>query len=323
VTGHVYVSRQLTDATMGALHALGVPVSVHKDSERPPTREQLLTDVRGAQALLTLLTERVDEEVLDAAGGDLRIVANYAVGYDNIDVAAARARGVAVTNTPGVLDEATADIAFALILATTRRVVEADRFIRSGREWIWGPRFFVGLDLSAGATIGIVGLGSIGMAVARRAHAFNMRILATGRRAHSDEARSYGVRAADLPTLLEESDIVTLHCPLTPQTRHLIGAEQLRAMKSTSVLVNTARGPIVDEAALVDALSRAVIAGAGLDVYEREPDLHPGLYELDNVVLLPHIGSAGDATRDAMGKLAVDNIRAVLRGDPPLTPVRE
>jgi lactate dehydrogenase-like 2-hydroxyacid dehydrogenase len=245
------------------------------------------------------------------------------VGYDNIDVAAARARGVAVTNTPGVLDEATADIAFALILATTRRVVEADRFIRSGREWIWGPRFFVGLDLSAGATIGIVGLGSIGMAVARRAHAFNMRILATGRRAHSDEARSYGVRAVDLPTLLEESDIVTLHCPLTPQTRHLIGAEQLRAMKSTSVLVNTARGPIVDEAALVDALSRAVIAGAGLDVYEREPDLHPGLYELDNVVLLPHIGSAGDATRDAMGKLAIDNIRAVLRGDPPLTPVRE
>jgi lactate dehydrogenase-like 2-hydroxyacid dehydrogenase len=318
---HVYLSRQLTPGAMAAARSLGLPLVVHDDPDRPPSREQLLAGVRGAAALITLLTERVDEEVLDAAGSSLRIVANCAVGYDNVSVPAALSRGIVVTNTPGVLDEATADCAFGLILGTARRLVEADRFMRSGADWIWGPQFFVGLDLSAGATLGIVGLGRIGMAVARRAAAFNMRILATGRRAASEEAAAYGVEAADLQRLIEESDVVTLHCPLTPQTHHLIGAEQLAAMKPTSILVNTARGPIVDEAALVDALRGGVIAGAGLDVYEDEPRVHPGLRELDNVVLLPHIGSAGRATRDAMGRLAVDNVRAVLAGEPPLTPV--
>ncbi|GAA3160086.1 D-glycerate dehydrogenase [Blastococcus jejuensis] len=319
--GHLYLSRELTDGAMAAVRSLGVPVVVHDDPDRPPAREQLLADVRGASALITLLTERVDGEVLDAAGSDLRIVANCAVGYDNVDVAAARARGVVVTNTPGVLDEATADVAFGLVLATSRRLVEADRFVRSGADWIWGPRLFVGLDVSAGATLGIVGLGRIGMAVARRAAAFGMRILATGSRATSDEAAGYGVEAADLDRLLAESDVVTLHCPLTPETRHLIGAEQLAAMKPTALLVNTARGPIVDEAALADALARGVIAGAGLDVYEDEPRVHPGLLGRDDVVLLPHIASAGEATRDAMGRLAVENVRAVLAGEPPRTPV--
>ncbi len=318
---HVYLSRQLTPAAMAAAGSLGLPLIVHEDPDRPPSREQLLHGVRGATALITLLTERIDEEVLDAAGSQLRVVANCAVGYDNISVPAARSRGVVVSNTPGVLDEATADCAFGLVLATARRLVEGDRFIRSGADWIWGPQSFVGLDVSAGATLGIVGLGRIGMAVARRAAAFNMRIIATGSRATSDEAASYGVQAVDLQQLLAESDVITLHCPLTPATHHLIGDEELALMKPTAILVNTARGPIVDEAALVAALKGGVIAAAGLDVYEEEPRLHPDLRHLENVVLLPHIGSAGQATRDAMGRLAVDNVRAVLAGDPPLTPV--
>lgn len=318
---HVYLSRELTPDAMDAVRSLGLPLVVHDDPDRPPSRERLLDDVRGATALITLLTERVDAELLDAAGPQLRIVANCAVGYDNVSVDAATARGAVVTNTPGVLDEATADVAFGLVLATARRLVEADRFMRTGAEWIWGPQFFVGLDVSAGATLGIVGLGRIGTAVARRAAAFGMRILATGSRASSAEARALGVQPAELPRLLAESDVVTLHCPLTARTRHLIGAEQLAAMKPTAILVNTARGPIVDEAALVQALERGVIAGAGLDVYEDEPHPHPGLRVLDTVVLLPHIASAGRSTRDAMGKLAVDNVRAVLGGGPPLTPV--
>ena len=318
---HVYVSRELTDGAMAALRSLDLPLVVHDDPDRPPSRDQLLAGVRGAAALVTLLTDRIDDEALEAAGDGVRIVANCAVGYDNVSVEAAHARGVVVTNTPGVLDDATADVAFGLVLATSRRLVEADRFVRSGTEWIWGPRSFVGLDLSAGAVLGIVGLGRIGMAVARRAQAFGMRILATGRRATSEEAARLGVEAVDLTQLLAESDVVSLHCPLTPETRHLIGPDQLAAMKPTAVLINTARGPIVDEAALVDALERGVIGGAGLDVYEDEPRVHPGLLRLENVVLLPHIASAGEATRDAMGRLAVDNVRAVLAGDPPLTPV--
>ncbi|SOD98970.1 2-hydroxyacid dehydrogenase [Blastococcus haudaquaticus] len=321
--GHVYLSRQLTPAAMAAANDLGVPLVVHDDPDRPPSREQLLSGVTGASALITLLTDRVDGEVLDAAGADLKIVANVAVGYDNIDVAAARSRGVAVSNTPGVLDEASADCAFALLLATARRIVEADRFLRTGKDWIWGPQSFVGLDVSGGATLGIVGLGRIGMAVARRAAAFDMRILATGSRASSEEAAAYGVEPVGLQRLLAESDVVSLHCPLTPDTHHLIDAEKLAAMKPTAVLVNTARGSVVDEAALVAALQNGVIAAAGLDVYENEPQLHPGLRSLENVVLLPHIASAGRATREAMGALAVDNVRAVLAGEGPRTPVPE
>jgi lactate dehydrogenase-like 2-hydroxyacid dehydrogenase len=321
--GHVYLSRQLTPPAMAAAADLGLPLVVHDDPDRPPSREQLMRDVVGASALITLLTDRVDGEVLDAAGADLKVVANVAVGYDNVDVAAARSRGVVVTNTPGVLDEASADCAFALLLATARRIVEADRFVRTGTDWIWGPQSFVGLDVSRGATLGIVGLGRIGMAVARRAAAFNMRILATGSRASSEEAAAYGVEPADLQRVLAESDVVSLHCPLTPDTRHLINAERLAAMKPTAVLINTARGPVVDEAALVHALENGVIAAAGLDVYEDEPQVHPGLRSLENVVLLPHIASAGRATRDAMGELAVDNVRAVLAGEGPRSPVPE
>ncbi|SHE73771.1 Lactate dehydrogenase [Streptoalloteichus hindustanus] len=306
---------------MRRLSELDVPVVVHPDPDRPPTRAELLAGVSGAAGVIALLTERVDEELLVAAGDQLRVVANVAVGFDNVDVAAAGRRGVVVTNTPDVLDEATADLAFGLLLAVSRRVVEADRFLRSGAPWSWAPTLFTGLDVSAGATLGIVGLGRIGMAVARRARAFRMRVLATGRRAHGAEAAALGVQPSTLDELLERGDVVSLHCPLTPQTRHLIDERALARMKPTAILVNTARGPVVDEAALVAALRDGVIAGAGLDVFENEPEVHPGLLGLDNVVLVPHIGSAGLATRDAMGLLAIDNVAAVLAGRPPLTPV--
>ena len=246
-----------------------------------------------------------------------------AVGHDNIDAAACAARGITVTNTPGVLDEATADLAFALLLATSRRVVEADAFVRSGEPWSWRPDLFVGLDVSSGATLGIVGLGRIGLAMARRARAFDMRIVATPSRSAGEEAARLGIETLPLPDLLVASDVVSLHCPLTPDTRHLVGAEELRLMGPGSVLVNTARGPIVDEAALAAALADGTIGAAGLDVFENEPAVHPDLLALPNVVLLPHIGSATQETRTAMAELAAANVVAVLGGGRPTTPVYE
>jgi len=284
-------------------------------------RADLLADVRRATALVCLLTDRVDAELLDTAGPQLRIVANLAVGYDNVDTAACAERGVVVTNTPGVLDEATADLAFALILATSRRLVEADAFVRRGDAWTWRPDLYVGLDVSGGATLGIVGPGRIGLAVARRAQAFSMRVVATPSR-NSAEVERLDIETLPLPDLLAQSDVVSVHCPLTPETHHLIGRAELELMGPDSILVNTARGPIVDEAALAQSLEAGTIAAAGLDVYEHEPQIHPDLPGLPNVVLLPHIGSAGRATRDRMAALAIDNVRAVLAGQPPLTPVR-
>lgn len=308
------MTRALTDAAMAEARALGHPLVV--GAEDPPDRATLLETARGAEAVVCTLTERVDAEFLDAAGPQLKVVANVAVGFDNIDVAAATARGVRVTNTPGVLDGATADLTMALMLAASRRVLEGDRLLRGRTPWVWGPRMLVGLDLSAGTTLGVVGYGRIGRAVARRARAFDMTILATPTRAGADDAE-----VVELPELLERSDVVTLHCPLTPQTRHLIDAAALRRMKPTAILVNTARGGIVDESALIAALREGAIAGAGLDVFEGEPSVNPELLELDNVVLTPHIGSAGTATRERMCGLALANAAAVLKGEPPLTPV--
>lgn len=306
---------------MEQARSLPAPLTVHGETHVPPTREQLLAGCRRASAIISLLTDKIDDEVMEAAGQGLKIIANVAVGYDNIDVDAAARRGITVTNTPGVLDEATADLAFALLISTVRRVVEADRFIRAGRSWIWGPQSFIGLDVSAGATLGIVGLGRTGMALARRARAFRMNIIATGSRASSAEAAELGVQPCDLDTLIRSSDIVSLHCPLTPTNRHMIDAERLAAMKAGSYLINTARGPLVDEEALADALEAGHLAGAGLDVHEHEPLVNARLRALENVVLLPHIGSAAAATRDAMGELAVRNVAAVLSGQPALTPV--
>ena len=319
MTGHLYVTRLLTDDAMAAVAALGIPVVAGR--EEPPTREELLRDAAGAVAMLSTLTDRVDAAVLDAAGPALRLVANVAVGYDNVDVAAARTRGVVVTNTPGVLDGATADLTLGLVLAAARRIVEGDRFLRTGTPWVWGPRMLVGLDLSAGATLGIVGYGRIGRAVARRARAFDLRVLATPTRSDLTAAERDAVEFRELPDLLAESDVVTLHVPLTPQTHHLVDDAALARLRPTALLVNTARGPIVDTDALVRALTEGRLGGAALDVFEDEPHVDPRLLALPQVVLTPHLGSAGDRTRSAMGDLAVRNVAAVLAGRPPLTPV--
>jgi glyoxylate reductase len=317
---HVHVTFELPAQAAAELARTGLATSVYAGPTGEP-RASLLESVRGASGIICLLSDRIDAELMDAAGPSLKVVVNYAVGYDNIDVAAARERGIVVSNTPGVLDNATADLAFALLLATARRVVESDRFVRAGNDWKWEPDLFVGLDVSGGATLGIVGLGRIGLAVARRAAAFDMTIIATGSRASGPEAAALGVRPVELPELLATSDVVSLHCPLTPSTHHLIGAEELRSMKSSAVLINTARGPIVDELALIDALQNGVIGAAGLDVYEWEPTISAGLLSLPNVVTAPHIGSAGRATRERMGSLAVQNVAAVLAGRPAVTPV--
>jgi glyoxylate reductase len=280
-------------------------------------RAELLARVAGRAGLVALLTDRVDAELLDAAGPTLRVVANYAVGYDNVDLDACTARGVLVSNTPDVNTEATADLAWALLLAAARRVAEGDRFLRGGRPWVWSPELLLGVELH-GKALGVVGLGRIGRAVARRAAGFAMRVLYTsGHRLAAAEEAALGVAWRELDDLLAEADFVSLHAALTPATRHLIGAEQLRRMKPTAVLVNTARGPLVDEAALARALAAGELAAAGLDVFEREPQVHPDLLGLDNVTLLPHLGSATVETRTAMGMVAADNLLAALAGRRP------
>lgn len=292
------------------------------DSEEQQPREQLLEQVCGADALLTLLTEQVDAELLDAAGEQLKVVANVAVGYNNVDVDACRERDVVATNTPGVLTDATADIAMALILMSTRRLGEGERIIRAGQPWQWGMFYLLGHGLQR-KTLGVVGLGAIGAATARRARAFGMNIIYSSR-SQADAALENELMAhrVDMDTLLAESDVLSLHAPYSKATHHLIGAEELAAMKETAYLVNTARGPIIDEAALVEALKGGQIAGAGLDVFEDEPQVHPGLLECENAVLVPHLGSATIETRTAMATLAADNAVAVLDGEEPPSPIR-
>ncbi len=285
------------------------------------SRQELLRRVAGADAIVSLLTERIDAELLDAAGPQLKVVANVAVGYDNIDVPACTERGIIATNTPGVLTEATADIAFGLILMATRRLGEGERLIRSGQAWKWGMFFLLGSSLQ-GKTLGVVGMGGIGQATARRAKAFGMEIVYQSRSEIDPAiAAELGARRVELDELLTISDVVSLHCPYGPTTHHLIGAEQLATMKKSAYLVNTARGPIIDEAALALALREEQIAGAGLDVFEQEPKVHPWLLELENVTLVPHLGSATVETRTAMAVLAADNTLAVLKGEQPHTPI--
>jgi glyoxylate reductase len=290
--------------------------------DRPLTDDELREAVAGADAIIALLHDRIDSAVLDAAGPQLKCVANVAVGYDNVDVAAATERGVVVTNTPGVLTDATADLAMALILMVTRRLGEGERLIRSREPWSWHMFFLLGSSL-AGKTLGVIGLGAIGQATAKRARAFGMEIVYAGPRNVSEEIEAAlgGARRVPLMHLLASADVVTLHTPLTPETRHLIDSTALKQMRDDAYLVNTSRGPIVDESALVKALRNQRIAGAALDVFEDEPTVHPGLLELDNVVLMPHLGSATIETRTAMATLAAENTLAVLRGEPPKTPV--
>jgi len=289
-----------------------------------PSAAALREFVRGASAMVTWVSERVDDPLLEAAGPSLRIVANFAVGYDNIDVPACARRGVIVTNTPDAVTEGTADMAFALILAAARRLAEADRFVRSG-AWvshgILGPTEFIGRPV-AGRTLLIVGAGRIGYATALRSIGWGMRVLYVARsRKHDFESPPLNAARADLDDGLRAADFVSVHTPLTPDTRHLLDARRIALMKPTAVLVNTARGPVIDEAALAIALRNGRIFAAGLDVFEREPGCHPDLAPLPNVVLAPHIGSASVGSREMMTNLCAANVRAVLAGKPPLTPV--
>jgi len=320
VAARIVVTRRIPDPAIALLEGAGdVWVSPH---DRPLSADELHSAVAGADAAVTLLHDRVDDAFLDAAGPALRIVANVAVGYDNVDVEACARRGVVVSNTPGVLTEATADIAFALILMSTRRLGEGERLIRARTPWSWSMFFMLGTGLQ-GKTLGIVGLGKIGQATARRARAFGMEIAYAGRRrAAEDVEAELSARFLPLDELLTTADVVTLHCPLSAETRHLIDAAALARMQPSTHLVNTTRGPVVDEAALAEALRAGAIAGAGLDVFEREPEVHPDLLELENVVLIPHLGSATIETRTAMGVLAAENVVAVLGGSAPVTPVR-
>jgi glyoxylate reductase len=312
------ISRALPEEVMAVARGRA-QVDVHM-GDRPLSKRDLIARLAGKQGLVCQITDTVDDEVL-AACPELRVVSNVAVGYNNIDVVAASRRGVLVTNTPDVLTETTADFTWALLMAVARRVVEADRYVREGRFTQWDFTVLWGGDVH-GKTLGVIGFGRIGRAVTRRALGFNMRVL------YSDavpappavEAELRATRT-DLPSLLRESDFVTLHTPLLPETRHLVNAHSLRTMKRTAYLVNASRGPVVDEAALAHALTEGWIAGAGIDVYEAEPTVHPGLIGLPNLVLAPHIASATHDTRRTMSLLAVENCLAALAGKLPPTPV--
>lgn len=282
-------------------------------------RDRLLAEVAGKAGAVTLLTDRVDGEFLDAAGDGLLIVANYAVGFDNVDLPACTSRGVLASNTPDVLTETTADFAWALLMAAARRVAEGDRFLRAETPWIWGPEMMLGRDVH-GATLGVVGFGRIGQAVARRAAGFGMKVVYNdAQRPPPETEGELGAEYKELDDLLAEADLITLHTSLTPETRHLIDAARLRRMKPTAVIVNTSRGPIIDEEALAAALESGQIFAAGLDVFENEPAVNPRLLRAPNAVLAPHLGSAAVAAREAMGMVAADNLFAALDGERPPT----
>ena len=284
--------------------------------DRPIERERLLQAIKDKDGLLCMISDAVDTELLDRAPR-LRVIANFGVGFNNIDLDAATRKSILVSNTPGVLTDATADAAFALILSTARRVVEGDKKTRQGEFKFWAPFHFLGREVS-GKTLGIVGMGRIGQAVSKRARGFDMNVLYHDSfRLDAEKEKSLGVKFGSLDTLFTTADFISLHIPLTDETYHLINRETLGKMKPTAYLINTSRGPVIDEKALVEALKKEKIAGAGLDVYEKEPDLAPGLAGLSNVVLLPHVGSATLETRTKMARLAAENLLAGLRGEKP------
>ena len=290
-------------------------IEINKE-DHPIDRQKMLDSIGDKQGLLCMITDQIDKELVDRAP-HLKMVSNCAVGFNNINIKAATERGILVSNTPGVLTDATADITFALILSIARRVVEGDRRTRQGKFRFWAPLFFLGQEVT-GKKLGIIGLGRIGRAVARRAKGFDMKILYYNpNRLDAAEEEAFEVQYAEIKRLLSEADFVSLHVPLNDQTRHLIGQEELECMKPSAYLINTSRGPVVDESALLNALEERKIAGAGLDVYENEPILTPGLTDLDNVILLPHLGSATMETRTRMAQLAAVNLIAGLKGAVP------
>jgi len=312
----VYVTRMIPQENIDELQK-HFDVDVNPE-DRALTKPELKQKAKGRDAIISLLTDTIDDELLDAAGPQCRIVANYAVGINNFDVAAATKRGVILTNTPGVLDDATATHTFALLLATARRLPEADKFVRDSKWKGWAPMFFIGMDVDR-RTLGIAGMGRIGANVARKAKGFDMKIIYADIRRNPQAEKETGATLVDKETLLKESDFLTLHVPLMPETHHYIGEKELKLMKKTAVLINACRGPVVDEKALLKALQEKEIWAAGLDVFENEPEIVPGLTGLDNVVVVPHIASATTETRINMGKIAVNNVIKVLNGQPPDT----
>lgn len=312
---NVYMTRLIPEPGLAILRRECRVVDVNP-RDAVLSRAELLEAIGGRDGLLLTGQDRLDEQALDAAGPRLRAVANYAVGYDNVDLPALTARGIGFSNTPDVLTEATADLTWALLLAAARRIAEGDRFVRSGRWQGWGPMQMLGPDV-AGQALGLVGAGRIGCAVARRAMGFGMAVLYFNRSPRPELERASRAARMDLDGLLARADFVSIHLPLTAETRHIIGRRELELMKPTAVLVNTSRGPVVDEAALAAALREGTIAAAGLDVYEKEPVVHPDLLRLENVVLAPHLGSATHQTRAKMAEVAAGCLVAMLRGECP------
>lgn len=310
---HVFVTRMIPEPAIELLKKT-CDVEVNEE-DRVLKKDELLDKVKGKDAVLCLLTDTIDDEVLKAADR-CKIFANYAVGYNNIDVESATRRKIIITNTPGVLTDATGDLAWALLFAVARRVVEADAFTRQGKFKGWAPQLFLGQDIT-GKTLGVIGAGRIGSNFAKKSKGFSMRILYYDVKRDLEFEQEAKAVFVDLDTLLKESDFVSIHVPLVPETRHLIGARELSLMKKNAILINTSRGPVVDEKALVNALKEGKICGAGLDVYENEPDIEPELLNLANVVLLPHIASATYETRTKMALMAAENILAVFRGETP------
>jgi glyoxylate reductase len=308
----LYLSRLLPDSVMAIARERFHLVQDPQDA--PPTPSALREGLCKADAAIVTLGDRIDSETIHAASR-LKILANYAVGYNNIDLVSARQCGMTITNTPDVLTDATADLTWALLLATARRVVEGDALVRSGRWTGWSPTQLLGAEVT-GKTLGIIGMGRIGQAVAQRAVGFRMPVLYHTRQSLGNSSFSRKWEHRSLRDLLQEADIVTIHVPLTPATQHLIGAREMTWMRPTAYLINTARGPIMDEWALADALKSGIIAGAGLDVYEREPAIHSALAHMKQVVLLPHLGSATLRARVQMGMVCLENIQAVLDGRP-------
>ncbi|MCB2297480.1 2-hydroxyacid dehydrogenase [Clostridium tagluense] len=312
----VYITRRIPDEAIELLEE-HFHVEINPQ-DRVLLREELLEKVKGMDAVLCLITDNIDSEVLEAAGNKCKIFANYGVGYNNIDIVAATEKRIIITNTPGVLDDATADLAWTLLMAVSRRIVAADKFTRNGAFQSWDPMMFLGRDIT-GKTLGLIGAGRIGFNFAKKAKAFDMKILYTGLRHNSKIENELGAIYVDKETLLSEADFVSLHVPLLPSTTHYISDLEFSMMKKTSVIVNTSRGPVIDEKALVKALKQGEIWGAGLDVYENEPEIEPELLAMYNVVIVPHIASATMETRTNMGLIAARNIIKVLSGEKPYT----
>lgn len=317
----VFITRQIPEIGIKILKEQNHEVSV--GPEGLPSKEEMLAGVKGADGILSVLTEKIDGEIMDAAGPQLKVIANYAVGYNNIDVAEAKKRNIMVTNTPGVLTDAVAEHTIALIFAIAERIVEADRYTRAEKFKAWGPKLLLGADIR-GKTLGIIGMGRVGSAVAQRMKdGFGVKIIYFDVKRNEQAEKELNCQFCQLDDLIKKSDFISLHTALTPETTHLINVEKLAMMKPTAYLINTSRGPVIDEKALVEVLKNKKIAGAALDVFENEPELTPGLTDLENVVLTPHIASATEGTRNKMAEMAAGNIIAVLSGQPPQNPVPE